>query len=67
MCVCVCVCVLSAIEIETAVLISMKFGKGILINTGKVCSWAATPCDPWAQEGHTQGLACFCSLNHLTW
>jgi hypothetical protein len=39
---CVCVCI-SAIEIQTTGPISMKFGMGILLNTGKVHSCVATP------------------------
>ena len=35
-------CVYS-VEIQTTGLISMKFGMGILLNGGKVCSWDLTP------------------------
>ena len=61
------VCV-SAIEIQTTKPISVKFSMGILLDTGKVRSWVATPYpDPRGQGGSKQGLACLCSLNCLTW
>jgi hypothetical protein len=39
-----CVCAyISGIEIQTTRPITMKFGMGILLNGGKVCSWDLTP------------------------
>ncbi len=44
MCVCVCVCAcISATEIQTTGLISVKFGMRILLNAGKAQSWVSTP------------------------
>ncbi len=64
---CVCACI-SAIEIQTTALILMKFGMEIVLNSGKVISWVATPYPyPWGQGGPKQGLACLCGLNRKTW
>ncbi len=66
-CVYVYVCV-SAIEIQTTELISMKFGIGILLNERKVCSWVATPYPyPHGQGGPKWGLVPLCILNRSTW
>jgi hypothetical protein len=66
-CMCVCPCI-SAIEIQTTLPISMKFGTGILLNGGKVRRRDLTPyTDPRGQGGPKQGLACLCSLNRLIW
>ena len=60
-------CVYSA-EIQTTGLISMKFGMGILLNGGKVCSWDLTPYpNPQGQGGPKRGLVCLCSLNCSIW
>ncbi len=62
-----CGCV-SAIEIQTTRLISMKFGMGILLYGGKVHSWDLPPYpNPQGQGGPKQGLLCLCSLNCLIW
>jgi len=52
-------CVYS-IEIQTTGLISMKFGMGILLNGGKVCSWDLTPYpNPQGQgQGALNGVLC---------
>jgi len=62
-----CVCV-SAIEIQTTGPISMKFGMGILLYGGKVCSWDSNPYpNPQGQGDPKQGLVCLCSLNRSIW
>ncbi len=50
-------CVYS-IEIQTTGLISMKFGMGILLNGGKVCSWDLTPYPNPQGQGALNGVWC---------
>ncbi len=50
---------ISAIEIQTSGLISVRFGMGIFLNVGKVRSWVATPFPkPRGQGDPKRGLAC---------
>jgi len=49
---------ISGIEIQTTGLISMKFGMGILLNGGKVCSWDLTPYPNPQGQGALNGVLC---------